>query len=92
MIDNLMINTVCPILFAYGKFQKDEVQKEKALNWLQSLRAEKNAITKGFERLKVENNNASDSQALIQLRNFYCEKHRCLECNIGAAILGRDVH
>ncbi len=90
MIENVMINTVCPILFAYGIFHKDEKQKEKAMDWLENLSAEKNVITKGFERLGVKNKSAFDSQALIQLKNFYCDKRRCLECGIGNTILGRN--
>jgi hypothetical protein len=57
------------------------------MKWLEQTCSEQNAITKGFHRLGVENKNAFDSQALIELRNEYCSKKRCLDCAVGNAIL-----
>ncbi len=87
MIDNIIINTIAPVLFAYGNYHDENKYKEKALRWLEETAAEKNAITKGFQQLKIENKNAFDSQALIELKNEYCSKKRCLECGVGNAIL-----
>ncbi|MEI9957756.1 MAG: DUF2851 family protein [Ferruginibacter sp.] len=87
MIDNILINTVVPILFAYGLYHKENAYKDKALQWLMEIKAEKNAITNGFARLRIENKNAFDSQALIQLKNEYCNKKRCLDCAIGNKLL-----
>ena len=87
MIDNVIINTIVPILFAYGLHHEEEVYKEKAIKWLEEIYAEKNSITKGFESLHYSNNNAFDSQAFIQLKNAYCNKTLCLECAIGNSLL-----
>jgi hypothetical protein len=87
MIDNIIINTVVPVLFAYGNYYDENKYKEKALRWLEEIAAEKNSITKGFQKLKIENKNAFDSQALIELKNEYCNKKRCLECGVGNAVL-----
>lgn len=93
MVDNIIINSVCPILFAYGIYNNDTMQKEKALDWLEGLPAEKNHITRGFERLGITNNTSFDSQALIQLKKFYCDQKKCLECSIGNLILsGSEPH
>src|SRR5205085_7046852 len=35
MIDNIIINTVCPFLFTFGNYQGEEKFKEKALQWLE---------------------------------------------------------
>ena len=83
MVDNIIINTIVPILFSYGLHHEDEFYKEKAINWLEQISPEKNAITKGFENLHYCNKNAFDSQAYIQLKNEYCHHKRCLECAIG---------
>ena len=48
---------------------------------------EKNNITKGFEALGLLNKTAYDSQALIQLKNNYCNQKKCLQCAIGNSIL-----
>jgi len=87
MIDNMIINTICPLLFAYGTYHKDEKYKSKALKWLEGVKGESNRITKKFVALGIKNRNAYDSQAFIELKNEYCTQKRCLECAIGNAIL-----
>ena len=87
MIDNIIINTICPVLFAYGNYHDENKYKDKALKWLEETSAEKNSITKGFQELSIENKNAFDSQALIELKNEYCDKRRCLDCSVGNSIL-----
>jgi Protein of unknown function (DUF2851) len=87
MIDNIIINTVCPVLFAYGNYHNENKYKDKALQWLEETAGENNLITKGFQQLNIENRNAFDSQALIELKNEYCNKKRCLDCGVGNAIL-----
>lgn len=87
MINNLIINTVIPILFAYGHYTKEHHFKDKALRWLTQLTAEKNSRINGFSALQITIKNAFDSQALLQLKNEYCSKKRCLECAIGNKLL-----
>ena len=87
MIDNIIINTIVPVLFSYGSYYKEQQYKDKALQWLEGIAAEVNRITKGFLQLGIENKNAFDSQALIELKNEYCSKKRCLDCGIGNALL-----
>jgi hypothetical protein len=87
MIDNIVINTIVPVLFAYGAYHKEQLYKDKALQWLEQTSAESNTITKGFQQLGIDNKNAFDSQALIELKNEYCAAKRCLECAVGNVIL-----
>ena len=87
MIDNILINTVVTVLFAYGHYHKEESYTNKALQWLLEITAEKNTITKGFSQLGIANKNAFDSQALIQLKNEYCSKKHCLDCAVGNKLL-----
>ena len=87
MMDNILINTIAPVVFAYGMYHSEDRYKDKALQWLLEIAAEKNAITKGFDKLGIENKNAFDSQALIQLKNEYCNKKKCLDCAVGNKLL-----
>ena len=87
MIDSIIINTIVPSLFAYGLYHKSEPHKAKVLRWLEQISTENNSILSGFALLSVKSNSAYDSQALIELRNEYCTKKRCLECSVGNAIL-----
>jgi len=86
MINNLLINTIVPVLFAYGHQHNEQMYKDKAISWLEKISSEKNIITKGFEALNLPNKNSFDSQSYIQLKNEYCNKRRCLECAVGNAI------
>lgn len=87
MIHNIIINTVVPIVFAYGIFKNEASYKQKAILFLESIPTEENNIVKGFKALLVKSKTAHDSQALIQLKNNYCSKKRCLECAVGNQIL-----
>lgn len=87
MIQNICINTVIPMLYAYGYYNNNEALKQRAMDWLTLLPAEKNSITKGFQHLDVENKSAFDSQALIQLKNNYCNYKLCLQCAVGNHLL-----
>ena len=87
MADNILINTVIPILFTYGLLYGDSILKDRALQWMEQITAEKNNITNGFRAIGVTIKTAFDSQALIQLKNNYCNSKRCLECAIGNKLL-----
>ena len=87
MLQNIIVNTVLPVLYAYGWYNNIEAYKNRALMWAEALPPEKNTITDGFEKLGISNKSAFDSQALIQLKNKYCNEKKCLSCAIGNHIL-----
>lgn len=89
MIQHIMINTVIPILYCYGYVNDKTDLQAKAIDWLEQLSPEINTITTRFEALNIAHTSAFDSQSLIQLRNEYCLKNKCLDCGIGNAILGK---
>ena len=86
-IDILLINTVVPILFAYGRSTDREEYCERALQLLLSLKPERNSIVQLFREAGVEPATACDTQALIQLRKEYCDRKKCLFCRIGHTLL-----
>lgn len=86
----LWINTVIPVLFAYGK-RKDNVKFcDKALEFLESMKPEKNYIITAFSNIGIEIENAGDTQALIQLKRQYCELKKCIYCRIGHNLLAKE--
>ena len=82
-INLLIINTVVPMLFAYGKYKGDERLCDRSFNFLEQLKAENNYIVRMWHDCGLEVTNAGDSQALIQLKKEYCDKKDCLRCRIG---------
>lgn len=83
----LLINTVAPFLFHYGKTKQQAEFQDKALRLLEQLPAEHNTVLDGWAALGVRPANAYYTQALLQLKTQYCDAQRCLECAVGNAIL-----
>ena len=82
-----IINTIVPFLFLYGSQKSIATYKDKALRFLEELKPEQNHIIKKWKNLGLSPKSAYQTQALLQLKNEYCAKKRCLECAIGDAIL-----
>ncbi|MFK7936516.1 MAG: DUF2851 family protein [Saprospiraceae bacterium] len=86
-INLLIINTIAPFMFLYGKLRGGEDYKDKALELLEQLPPEKNSIIDRWQGLGMEVDSAYQTQSLLQLKNEYCSRKRCLECAVGNAIL-----
>jgi hypothetical protein len=82
-INTLIINVVAPFLFVYGEKHNQEHLKNRALDFLEQLPAENNSIVKNWKGLGVQPRSAFETQALIWLKNSYCEPKKCLNCQIG---------
>lgn len=83
----LLINVVIPTVFIYGKLQGKYEYCDKAIEWLKAIPAEKNSILEQWNKVGIKCQHAADSQALLQLKKYYCDKKRCLDCAIGYSIL-----
>ncbi len=84
---NLLINTVVPLLVAYSKAKDEPRLMDRAQEILQHVPAETNRITKVWTGLGVSVKSAFDSQALIEQYNNLCQKRQCLNCAVGASLL-----
>ncbi|MBQ7444247.1 MAG: DUF2851 family protein [Bacteroidaceae bacterium] len=81
--DLLIINAVCPLLFARSNTFGDEAPMERAIALLEELPAEHNFITRQWHQCGIDVATAADSQALVQLKRQYCDRHDCLRCRFG---------
>jgi hypothetical protein len=86
-IDILLLNTFVLFLFSYGKQNQQEYYINRSLKLLEQLPAEQNAIVTNFGELGIKVNTAFDSQALLELKNNYCNYKKCLQCGVGNKIL-----
>ena len=86
-IDLLLINTVVPFLYAYGKWRLDESLCERAKALMEELKPEDNHIIRMWQECGLKVEHAGDSQALIQLKKNYCDLKKCLYCRFGYAYL-----
>jgi hypothetical protein len=85
-IDLLIINTLIPMRFLYAKSQGKEVSEE-LISLLNQVAPEKNAIVDKFKSFSISVRSAFESQSLLQLKNEYCNKLKCMECAIGITLL-----
>ncbi len=83
----ILINSVVPFIFAYGKYHHDESFQNRALNFLEELPSEKNEIVTMWNEFGITSSNAGRTQSLIHLKNEYCIRKKCLFCSVGNKIV-----
>ena len=86
-VNLIVINAVVPMLFAYGRYKRNDAYCDRAFDIIEQCRSEKNTITKHWEQYGIKAETAGDSQALIQLQREYCDKRQCLRCRFGYEFL-----
>ena len=79
----IAINAIVPALFAYGRHKEDERLCDRAFDLLEQLKAEDNHIVRMWRECGLNAENAGDTQALLQLKNGYCDRRDCLRCRFG---------
>lgn len=85
--NNLVINTIVPMLFVYGDQHMDQRMKDQALLLLEKLAPEENKIIRKWQDSGIKSQTAFETQALLQLKNYYCDHKKCLNCQLGAKII-----
>ncbi len=85
-IDLLIINTVIPIKFSYEK-NFGKLNFEELVSLLEAIPSEKNSIIEKFSEFEIKAANAFQSQSLIELKNEYCNKNKCLKCAVALQLL-----
>lgn len=83
----LVINTAVPVLAAYALEHDAYNYMDRAVAILHKLPAEQHNITRNWSALGWKVQTAFDSQSLLELYQSYCQKRRCLECQVGAALV-----
>lgn len=89
-LDIILINTVIPILFTYGRNRSQPEIMARAIDLLESIAPEKNSIVTLFSKTGIQINHAADTQALIQLKKEYCDQKKCIFCRIGYKLLANQ--
>lgn len=85
-IDLLVINTIVPLQFAYAQSLGKEIS-ESLMQLLQTISPEKNIVIEKFANFGLQSKNAFETQSLLQLKNNYCSKGKCLQCEIGTQLM-----
>ena len=86
-INNILINTVAVSLFAYGRQTAHQAYVNRAIELLENVPAESNKIVNQYVQIGLQPEKADFTQALLQLKQAYCDQKKCLLCGIGINIL-----
>jgi hypothetical protein len=87
VMNSLIINVIVPVRFAYARFTGDEDMQEDALALLERVPYEDNKTTRLFAGSMFPCRSAYDSQAQIELMEYFCTQKRCLKCSVGEKII-----
>lgn len=82
-VDLLLLNTVVPLLYAYGLHRQDDSLCRRAGRLLEELPPEDNSVVRQWVAAGLVPRSAADTQALLQLKRAYCDRHDCLRCRFG---------
>jgi hypothetical protein len=85
-VDLLVINTVIPLKYLYQHYQQ-KINHQHLLQLLQAVKPEQNIIIDKFKQIGILSKNAFDTQALLQLKKYYCDHKKCMNCSIGLSLL-----
>lgn len=83
---SIIINAFIPFLFSYQKNTNADFQQQ-VTDLLFSMPPENNKIVRYWNTIGPKIDSAAQSQALLQLKSYYCDQKQCLNCLIGHAIL-----
>ena len=86
-VHNILLNSVVISLFSFGKYTGNQQLIDRALELLENLPPETNQIINQFKSLGLRADTAAGSQALLQLKKYYCDQKKCVTCAIGAKII-----
>lgn len=86
-LNKIIINAVSPLLFCYSEIKNESFYKQRAMDILDQLPAEKNKITTRLQALGFSNTNGFESQAILEMYGNYCQVKNCLNCAIANKLL-----
>ncbi len=85
-----IINCILPLKYT---FSRNGCREETASfsDLISSIEKENNKIVRLFNSLRPGTaNNAMESQALLTLKKQYCDKNKCLNCELGISLLRKS--
>ncbi len=79
----ILINVIVPIMYCWGVYQQKDSLTDNALQILEMCTSESNNCISNWKKNGLNPISAKDSQGLLELKNEFCDKKKCLSCKIG---------
>ena len=86
----IFYNTILPYNFIYATMHDSKNIREEIIEYMFQLPAESNRILQTWQQLGLKIDNEATAQALIFLKNTYCNHKKCLNCHIGHEVLCKN--
>ncbi len=86
-VNLLFTNVIAPFLVVFGRKDGNSAMVDQALDIFRKTRYEQNSITSQYRGIFPDDLHGGDSQALLHLRESYCDKLRCTDCSVGQQLL-----
>ncbi len=87
MLQTLLVNSVSLFYIVLSKNGFGEPYLKRGLEIQKMLTPERNNVVNQFKNAGLSASNSWETQALLQLKTYYCEERKCLICRIGQALL-----
>ncbi|HRY32850.1 MAG TPA: DUF2851 family protein [Bacteroidales bacterium] len=84
---NIVLNCLIPFRYVMALRAGEQLPAPELLEMMSHLPAEDNTVTRSWRQCGIEAETALESQALLELKNQYCNLKNCLQCDIGRIIL-----
>ncbi|MFD0963385.1 DUF2851 family protein [Pseudofulvibacter geojedonensis] len=85
-VERLIINVFLPLKYLYYK-TLGKTNFDVVFDLYKSIQPETNGVIAKFKQLNIKVDHAGDSQALLELKKYYCDNNKCLNCKIGNKLL-----
>jgi hypothetical protein len=89
-INTFIINACIPFIALEARYNKNEEKWEEVFQFIDSIKAEDNVITRKWIELGMNMKTGFDSQSSLELYKMYCTHKKCLSCSIGYSILRNE--
>ena len=86
-VEKLIVNTICPFLFAYGCQKSKDAITDKAFDVITETLPLETKNTKVWKENGIEIKTGGNSKAVERLQREYCDKKKCLHCRFGFEFL-----
>jgi hypothetical protein len=86
-ISNIIINTVVPFLYTWGKYSGNTQLMTRSVKMLEELPAEENKLINSWTDAGIKTSTAAGTQSLLQLKLNHCAEKKCLTCLIGKQLI-----
>ncbi|GHS85314.1 hypothetical protein FACS1894201_04880 [Bacteroidia bacterium] len=87
--DLIIINSVLPFAFAYGRLRDNRDLCERAIQLMNELPAENNTILKAWSDCGITPHNTCEAQGLLQLKKYFCDEQKCFSCSVGIELINK---